>query len=223
MMQTMKTLNKIIRIVFHMIIYAIIASFVLTGILRITMLLTGQSHTFLPETVPQAPAALVLGAGLNRDGTPGLVLQDRVQSAAELYFSGKVEKILMSGDNSSQFYDEPGAMKEFALELGVPEEDIVLDFAGRRTYDSCYRAKAIFGLDRLIVVTQAFHLPRALFLCNAFDIDAYGIPADNANYRRSSYTFWWVREILASLNAYWDVYISHPQPILGQPEPIFPK
>lgn len=219
----MKTLNKIIRIVFHMIIYGVIASFVLTGILRITMLLTGQSHTFLPETVPQAPAALVLGAGLNRDGTPGLVLQDRVRSAAELYFSGKVEKILMSGDNSSQFYDEPGAMKEFALELGVPEEDIVLDFAGRRTYDSCYRAKAIFGLDRLIVVTQAFHLPRALFLCNAFDIDAYGIPADNANYRRSSYTFWWVREILASLNAYWDVYISHPQPILGQPEPIFPK
>jgi len=218
----MKTLNKIVHTVFHLIVYGVIASFVLTGILRVTMLLTGQSHTYLPETVPQAPAALVLGAGLNRDGTPGLVLQDRVRTAAELYFSGKVEKILMSGDNSSQFYDEPGAMKEFALELGVPEEDIVLDFAGRRTYDSCYRAKAIFGLERLIVITQAFHLPRALFLCNAFDIESDGIPADDANYRRSSYTFWWVREILASLNAYWDVYINHPQPILGQPEPIFP-
>lgn len=218
----MKILNKIIHGVFHLAVYSVIASFVLTGILRVTMLLTGRSHTYLPETVPQAPAALVLGAGLNRDGTPGLVLQDRVRTAAELYLSGKVEKILMSGDNSSQFYDEPGAMKEFALELGVPEEDIVLDFAGRRTYDSCYRAKAIFGLERLIVVTQAFHLPRALFLCNAFDIEAVGTPADDANYRRGSYTFWWVREILASMNAYWDVYISHPQPVLGQPEPIFP-
>jgi vancomycin permeability regulator SanA len=219
----MKTINKIIRVFSHLLIYGAIASFLLTGILRVTMLLISQSRTYLPETVPQAPAALVLGAGLNRDGTPGLVLQDRVRSAAELYFSGKVEKILMSGDNSSEFYDEPGAMKHFALELGVPEEDITLDFAGRRTYDSCYRAKAIFGLDRLIVVTQAYHLPRALFLCNAFDLEADGIPADDANYRRSSYTFWWVREILASVNAYWDVYISHPLPVLGQPEPIFPE
>jgi vancomycin permeability regulator SanA len=219
----MKTINKIIRVFSHLLIYGAIASFLLTGILRVTMLLISQSRTYLPETVPQAPAALVLGAGLNRDGTPGLVLQDRVRSAADLYFSGKVEKILMSGDNSSEFYDEPGAMKHFALELGVPEEDITLDFAGRRTYDSCYRAKAIFGLDRLIVVTQAYHLPRALFLCNAFDLEADGIPADDANYRRSSYTFWWVREILASVNAYWDVYISHPLPVLGQPEPIFPE
>jgi vancomycin permeability regulator SanA len=219
----MKTINKIIRVFSHLLIYGAIASFLLTGILRVTMLLISQSRTYLPETVQQAPAALVLGAGLNRDGTPGLVLQDRVRSAAELYFSGKVEKILMSGDNSSEFYDEPGAMKHFALELGVPEEDITLDFAGRRTYDSCYRAKAIFGLDRLIVVTQAYHLPRALFLCNAFDLEADGIPADDANYRRSSYTFWWVREILASVNAYWDVYISHPLPVLGQPEPIFPE
>ena len=219
----MKTINKIIRVFSHLLIYGAIASFLLTGILRVTMLLISQSRTYLPETVPQAPAALVLGAGLNRDGTPGLVLQDRVRSAAELYFSGKVEKILMSGDNSSEFYDEPGAMKHFALELGVPEEDITLDFAGRRTYDSCYRAKAIFGLDRLIVITQAYHLPRALFLCNAFDLEADGIPADDANYRRSSYTFWWVREILASVNAYWDVYISHPLPVLGQPEPIFPE
>jgi len=219
----MKILNQIVHFIVHLLIYIIIAGFFITGILRVTMLVMGQSRTYLPETVPQAPAALVLGAGLNRDGTPGLVLQDRVRSAGELYFQGKVEKLLMSGDNSSEFYDEPGAMKEFALELGIPEGDIVLDFAGRRTYDSCYRAKAIFGLDNLIVVTQAFHLPRALFLCNAFDIEADGIPADDANYRRSTYTFWWVREILASLKAYWDVYIGHPQPILGQPEPIFPE
>ncbi len=219
----MKTIKTIIRVTIHMTTYLVIGSFILIGILRIFMLLNAGSEIYLPETVPQAPAALVLGAGLNRDGTPGLVLQDRVKSAADLYFSGKVKKILMSGDNSSDYYDEPGAMKEFALDLGVPEEDIILDFAGRRTYDSCYRAKEIFGLEKLIVVTQAYHLPRALFLCNAFDLEANGIPADDANYRRRNYTFWWVREILASLKAYWDVYIAHPQPILGEPEPIFPN
>jgi vancomycin permeability regulator SanA len=219
----MKTFRTLFHTIFHMGIYIAVGGFFLASLLRIIMLLAADPRTFLPDAVPQAPAALVLGAGLNRDGTAGLVLQDRVRTASELYFKGKVKKILMSGDNTSEFYDEPGAMKAFAIELGVPEEDIVLDFAGRRTYDSCYRAKAIFGLDHLTVVTQAYHLPRALFLCNAFDIEAAGVPADDAHYRRSFYTFWWVREILASINAYWDVYIAHPLPILGQPEPIFPQ
>lgn len=185
------------------------------------MLIYSDSKIYLPRDVPKAPAALVLGAGLNRDGTPGRVLSDRVQKAAELYFEGKVEKILMSGDNTTEYYNEPGAMREYALSLGVPDKDIVLDYAGRRTYDSCYRAKAIFGVDELIVVTQAFHLPRALFLCNAFEIDADGVPADEAYYHRSSYAFWWVREIFASIKAYWDVYLINPDPVLGDPEPIF--
>ena len=218
----MKFLKSIIRIIFHLLIYLTLSSFLMTGILRIVMLLTAAPKTFLPEEVPQSRVALVLGAGLNRDGSPGLVLRDRVETAIDLYNSGKVEKILMSGDNTSFNYDEPGAMQSFAIEMGVPEEDIVLDYAGRRTYDSCYRAKAIFGVDKLIVVTQAYHLPRALFLCNAFDIEADGIPADDSHYRRRYYTYWWIREILASLKAYWDVYISHPLPILGEPEPIFP-
>jgi vancomycin permeability regulator SanA len=219
----MNLIQKIIRRFFHFLIYLAFAGFFTIGMLRLAMLLHGKDKTFLPDSVSQSPAALVLGAGLNRDGTPGLVLQDRVRTASELYFSGKVQKILMSGDNTSLNYNEPGAMKEFAIELGIPEEDIVVDFAGRRTYYSCYRAKAIFGLDKLTVVTQAYHLPRALLICSAFDIEANGVPADDANYRLSSYTFWWVREILASIKAYWDVYINHPQPILGQPEPIFPK
>ena len=215
-------LKKISKILFHSLIYIVLASFLLTGLMRTGMLLFATPKTFLPADVPVAPVALVLGAGLNRDGTAGIVLQDRVEKAAELYFAGKVEKLLMSGDNSTQYYDEPGAMREHALSLGVPDEDIVLDFAGRRTYDSCYRAKAIFGVEDLIVVTQAFHLPRAIFLCNAFDIQVTGVPADDANYRLSSYTYWWSREILASVYAYWDVLIAHPTPILGDPEPIFP-
>ncbi|MCB2209744.1 YdcF family protein [bacterium] len=213
--------RKLIRTLFHIAVYAVIGAFFLIGLLRAGILTYAKPKTFIPAEAPAAPVALVLGAGLNRDGTAGVVLQDRVEAAADLYFAGKVQKLLMSGDNSTEYYDEPGAMQEHALSLGVPEEDIVLDFAGRRTYDSCYRAKAIFGLEELIVVTQAFHLPRALFLCNAFDVKANGVVADDANYRLRSYTYWWVREIFATLKAYWDVWIAHPIPILGEPEPIF--
>lgn len=221
-MNLSRTLKKILQSAFHFILYLTLAGFLLVGLLRISMLLSARPRTYLPEQVPSAPAALVLGAGLNRDGSPGVVLRDRVRTAVELYFDGRVHKLLMSGDNSTEFYNEPGAMQEYALSLGVPEEDIVLDYAGRRTYDSCYRAQTIFGLNRVIVVTQAFHLPRALFLCNAFQIDSVGVPADEANYHLRYYTFWWVREILASINAYWDVYITQPKLILGNSEPIFP-
>lgn len=218
----MSTLQKLIRILIHALLYSIIGVFFLVGLLRSGLLIVGRMNTYQPEDVPQAPVALVLGAGLNRDGSPGVVLRDRVRTAAELYNAGKVKKLLMSGDNSSLFYNEPGAMQSYALSLGIPQEDIVLDYAGRRTYDSCFRARAIFGVEELIVVTQAFHLPRALFLCNAFEISAAGVTADDANYNRQSYTFWWVREILASGVAYWDVFIAQPEPILGNPEPIFP-
>jgi vancomycin permeability regulator SanA len=216
-------IRKLLRLLFHTSIYLVIGAFFLTGLLRVCTLIYATPKTFLVNEASPKPVALVLGAGLNRDGTPGIVLQDRVEKAAELYFSGKVQKLLMSGDNSTIYYDEPGAMRDYALSLGVPEEDIVLDFAGRRTYDSCYRAKAIFGVDDLIVVTQAFHLPRALLLCNNLGIDASGVPADDENYRLQSYTYWWVREIFATQKAYWDVFITPPELILGEPEPIFPE
>ncbi len=218
----MTRLKKFFRIITHISLYSAIGSFLLIGLVRAGVLIHSRPKTFFPEDVPIAPVALVLGAGLNRDGTPGVVLSDRVEAAAELYFLGKVEKLLMSGDNSSQYYNEPGAMRNYAFSLGVPDEDIVLDYAGRRTYDSCYRAREIFGIDKLIVVTQAFHLPRALFLCNAFEIETYGVTADDDNYNRRDYVFWWVREIFASSVAVSDVFIAQPEPILGQPEPIFP-
>ncbi|MFH1906686.1 MAG: ElyC/SanA/YdcF family protein, partial [Chloroflexota bacterium] len=123
-----------------------------------------------------------LGAGLWRDGSPTPVLRDRV-AAADLYFNGKVEKLLMSGDNRFVEYNEPGAMREYALSLGVPDEAIVLDYAGRRSYDTCYRAKAIFGLERAVVVTQGFHLPRVLYTCNALGLEAVGVEADRQRYQ----------------------------------------
>jgi SanA protein len=165
--------------------------------------------------------AIVFGAGLRRDGTPTTILRDRVETAAALYKQGKVEKLLFSGDNSFLDYNEPGSMKEYALQLGVPEQDIVLDFAGRRTYDTCYRAKAIFGLERALLVTQPYHLPRAVFTCNMLGLKSTGVYADNYPYRKVSLGYWNLRELPATLVAFWELYISKPQPILGNAEPIF--
>ena len=128
----------------------------------------------------------------------------------------------MSGDNSYLDYNEPGAMREYALSLGVPETAIVLDYAGRRTYDTCYRARAIFGVQEAILVTQSFHLSRALYTCNALGIQAVGVASDHQAYRLVSLAYWNLRELPATLTALLDVHILRPVPILGQPELIFP-
>jgi SanA protein len=127
----------------------------------------------------------------------------------------------MSGDNSTIYYNEPGVMANYAISQGVPESDIVLDYAGRRTYDTCYRAKAIFGLESVIITTQKYHLPRMVFLCEQLGLNASGIPVKQSDYLLNHYVFWNVREVLATLSAYIDIYILKPEPILGSPEPIF--
>lgn len=173
------------------------------------------------EDAPSKRLAIVFGAGLRRDGTPTAILRDRVDTAASLYFSGKVEKLLMSGDNSVLNYNEPESMRQYALSLGVPNEAIALDYAGRRTYDTCYRAKAIFEVDNVLLVTQKFHLPRALFLCNALGLEALGVEANNRQFWRGSLFIWNIRELLATVGAFLDVYVSSPQPVLGEPSPLF--
>jgi SanA protein len=174
------------------------------------------------ETVPTRRVAIVFGAGLQWDGSPTAVLRDRVAVAARLYFDGKVEKLLLSGDNSTLYYNEPGAMQQYGLELGIPEEDMVLDYAGRRTYDTCYRAHEIFGVQEAILVTQGFHLPRALYTCNRLGVSSVGVPADLRPYLRRARLYWSLREIPATLVALWEVHLARPLPILGDPEPIFP-
>lgn len=178
-------------------------------------------RTYQVEDAPSARLAMVFGAGLRWDGSPTAILRDRVKTAADLYFGGKVEKILMSGDNSYENYNEPEAMRQYALSLGVPDTAIVMDYAGRRTYDTCYRAKDIFGVSEALLVTQGFHLPRAIFLCNALGLDAVGIEANNNNYRGGSLVFWNIREQIATVGAFLDVYVNNPMPVLGAPEPIF--
>ena len=188
---------------------------------RLITTLYSMNKIYQKENAPSERVVLVFGAGLRRDGTPTPILRDRVETAADLYFSGKVEKILMSGDNRFLEYNEPESMRQYALSLGVPDEAIVLDYAGRRTYDTCYRAKAIFGVENTLLVTQKFHLPRALFICNALGIKAVGVEASNRRYWRGSLFIWNFREQLATVGAFLDVYISNPTPVLGDPEPIF--
>jgi SanA protein len=190
-------------------------------ILRATTELFSRSRIYPPDEVPPLPVAIVFGAGLRRDGQPTLVLRDRVAMAAQLYQSGKVKKLLMSGDNRFVDYNEPQAMGEYARALGIPAEDIVLDFAGRSTYETCYRAKAIFGVQEAILITQRFHLPRAIYTCSMLGLRAVGVAADWHPYRRRAILFWQLREMFATLNAFWEVHIHRPLPVLGEPEPIF--
>ena len=214
--------KRIAKMFLNTLIILVALGVIILVVPRLATGLYARPKTYSAVEVPSNRAAIVFGAGVWRNGTASPVLQDRVQMAASLYFEGKVEKILMSGDNRFVDYNEPEVMREVAISLGVPDEAIVLDYAGRRTYDTCYRAKAIFGVSEAILVTQAFHLPRALYECNRLGIDAVGVETNLRVYRKSSVLYWNARELFATVAALWDVNISHPIPVLGNPEPIFP-
>lgn len=213
-------LKKILFMILRLVLILIISGIFILGVPRLVTAISSVNKVKSVATVAEEDAAIVFGAGLLRDGTPSPVLKDRVSTAAQLYFAGKVQKLLLSGDNRFVDYNEPASMRVYALELGVPDEAIVMDFAGRRTYDTCYRAKNIFGLNQAILVTQQYHLSRALFTCNGIGLQAVGIPADMRTYHPHSLTYWTLREIPATLVALWQVWISHPLPVMGDPEPI---
>jgi SanA protein len=214
-------LKKIIKIAIRVALYLSILGLFIVTITRFVLLRNASPETFSLNNTPVKRVAIVFGAEVKRDGTPSTVLRDRIETAVELYKSGKVEKLLMSGDNRFVNYNEPESMRQYALKLGMPDSDIVLDYAGRRTYDTCYRAKEIFGVNSAILVTQRFHLPRALFLCKAFGIDSVGVNADNYYYLKRLRLFWNTRELLASVQSVLDVYLFKPLPVLGNFEPIF--
>jgi vancomycin permeability regulator SanA len=214
-------LKKVIKFFWRLILNLSLLGLLALFLPRLITGLYAMARVFTVESAPADRVAIIFGAGLRRDGTPTAILRDRVQTAVQLYQQGKVEKLLMSGDNSVVEYNEPEAMRQYALSLGVPDTAIVLDYAGRRTYDTCYRAKAIFGVESAILVTQDFHLPRALFLCNALGLEAVGAEANNFYYLKRSRLIWNTRELLATFGAFMDVYVYKPLPVLGDPEPIF--
>ncbi len=173
-----------------------------------------------PDQVRPERVAIVFGARIYADGRLSPMLRDRVETAARLYQEGKVQIILFSGDNRFAEYDEPGRMMEYASSRGVPAEAMQPDYAGRRTYDSCYRAREIFGLQSAILVTQRFHLPRALFTCNQLGLSAVGVAADLQPYSRRSLAWSNLREIPALTAALVDVIRRQPAPVLGDPIPL---
>jgi SanA protein len=165
--------------------------------------------------LPAHHVALVFGAGLNAQGGPSDVLYDRVATAADLYHAGKVQKVLMSGDNSQTNYNEVGVMRRTAEDLGVAPSDIVLDYAGFRTYDSCYRARAVFGLQDATLVTNRFHLPRALYTCRALGLAVVGAASDRRPYQNIIY--WTARDIVALPVAWWWTHTDRQPAFLGPP------
>lgn len=172
----------------------------------------------LPDDAPGRPLAIVFGAGYLPSGRLSDALADRMDTAIDLYEAGKVNKLLLTGDNRFADYNEPAAMAAYARARGVPGQDLVLDYAGRRTYDSCYRAGTIFGVERAVLVTQAFHLPRALYTCERLGLDAVGVVADRHRYLRSPW--YQLRELAALTRAWLDVNVLKPTPILGEPIPV---
>jgi vancomycin permeability regulator SanA len=163
--------------------------------------------------VPAERVAIVFGAGVRADGRLSRMLADRVNAAIDLYQAGRVEKLLMTGDNSRVDYDEVSAMRLYAVERGVPAEDITLDYAGFRTYDSCYRAREIFGVTEAVLITQRYHLPRAVYTCRRLGVAAVGLGTpDWGVYRETLLVQYGVREALATVQALWEIHVTRPQP-----------
>ena len=174
-----------------------------------------QMYVVLPYGAPRADVALILGASVSR-GAPSPVLADRADTAIVLYKNGAVKKILVTGDNGTLSHDEVTPVKNYLLDHGVRAEDIFLDHAGFDTYSSMYRARDIFGVHSLIITTQDFHMPRALWIARALGLTAYGVETG----RSEGSVYDSLREIPASLKALADVFFHRVPQYLGEEIPI---
>ncbi|KXK63282.1 hypothetical protein AWW66_04060 [Micromonospora rosaria] len=179
---------------------------------------TAQGHIFTETDVPEAPVALVLGTRVLPDGTPSPFLSARLAIAHRLFAAGKVRAILVSGDNMNADYDEPGAMSRWLVAQGVPADRIVLDHAGFDTYDSCARAKRIFGVEKATVVTQSFHLPRAVTVCRQLGVDVNGVGDETAREYERTWRISSTREYGASVKAALDLLSGRDPVHLGRRE-----
>ena len=176
---------------------------------------SAAGHIYTEADVPAAPVALVLGAKVFPDGTPSPFLAARLDLAKRLHDAGRVETIIVSGDNNAPEYDEPAAMREYLIDAGLSESKLIIDTAGFDTYESCVRAAQVFKVSRLIMVTQSYHLPRAVATCRALGVDAMGVGDDSARQHPRSWRRGVVRDQLACLKTVIDLR-ARPSPV---PEP----
>ncbi|MER7521259.1 ElyC/SanA/YdcF family protein [Streptomyces sp. NPDC126499] len=179
------------------------------------MHLTAQDRLRTTADVPAQDVAVVFGAGLWK-GRPTPYLAHRLDTAAELYRTGKVRVLLVTGDNSRTEYDEPGAMRRYLADRGVPDDRVVSDYAGFDTWDSCVRAKKIFGVDRAVLVTQDFHIKRAVALCGAAGVESYGVGVGEPH--DATWYYGTTRELAAAGKAALDAALRPDPRFLGERE-----
>jgi SanA protein len=182
------------------------------------VLQTGKTKIYTNiESVPSYNVAIIFGAGIKDNKEPNDMLRHRLDTAAGLYYDGKVTKMLLSGDNSDFDYNEPQVMYNYLInEHDIKAEDLVRDYAGSRTYDTCARAKNIWDIDKAILISQGYHLSRAIFTCENLGVESTGFSATKYDYQRES--FFKIREILAIHRAIWDVFVSPPDYTKGSLE-----
>jgi vancomycin permeability regulator SanA len=213
--------RRLRRVVLHVVRLSVVAgglaALVSVGC-SIWLRTAASAYIYAEKDVPEAPVALVLGAQVYPDGTPSPFLAARLEIARQLYADGKVRAILVSGDHMHWEYNEPGVMFQWLLAHGVPTEKIVLDHAGFDTYDSCARANRVFGVKKLIVVTQMFHLPRAITLCRHLGIEATGVGDETMRQFHGPWLAGSSREYGAAVKAAYDVVTGRDPVFLGKHE-----
>ena len=165
-----------------------------------------------------ADCIIILGAGVRDDGTPSHMLEDRLLRGLEVFGSGAANKILVSGDHGREEYDEVNTMKDFLVKRGVPSEDVFMDHAGFSTYETMYRAKEVFKADKVIVITQEYHLYRALYIAKAMGLDAYGVSSNLRTYVRQE--FFSFRETIARVKDFFTVLFRPEPKYIGESIPI---
>ena len=182
---------------------------------------SGGKYVLTPEdaaSLSDVDCILVLGCGVWDDGRPSHMLEDRLKRGISLYNSGAAPKLLMSGDHGRTEYDEVNTMKNYAIEAGVPSADIFMDHAGFSTYESMYRAKDIFCAEKIIIVSQQYHLYRAIYTARALGIEAYGVAADYRSYSGQFYRD--IREILARDKDFFVAIFQPDYPYGGETIPV---
>lgn len=191
---------------------AIVAVFAVTNV--VTIVGSKDSIVSADEaSISSADAIVVLGASVFADGTPSGILQDRLDDGIALYFAGVAPKLIMSGDNGTESYNEVRVMKQYAIAQGVPSEDIFCDHAGFSTYESMYRAKYVFGCQRIVVATQTYHLYRALWSAKSLGMQATGVPSDYHEYQKQlQYD---IREIPARTKDFFKALLRVPSTYVG--------
>ncbi len=184
---------------------------------RLTLWVTTRSTAAAQDLAPGPHrVGIVFGAGLEIDGTPSPLLTDRLMAGEELLRAGIVDRLLMSGDNSVAGHNEPGAMRRASIERGVSADQIAVDYGGRRTWDSCARARTIFGVTHAVVITNDFHRDRTVAICRAAGISVDGaVGTSTDKYSRADRTNWRVRELAASWRGVVDAWIHHPDVAVG--------